>query len=82
MVTASSVNSIYAIIGLIDYGIFKNIEFFCKLRGVAADMEELTAIEVVDDSKREELKDFLYKYWPDTIEVIHRIYYIINFCKI
>uniref|UniRef100_A0A1X7ULJ6 N-acetyltransferase domain-containing protein n=1 Tax=Amphimedon queenslandica TaxID=400682 RepID=A0A1X7ULJ6_AMPQE len=34
-------------------------------------MEELTAIEVVDDSKREELKGFLYKHWPDTIEITH-----------
>uniref|UniRef100_A0A1X7UK66 GCN5-related N-acetyltransferase Rv2170-like domain-containing protein n=1 Tax=Amphimedon queenslandica TaxID=400682 RepID=A0A1X7UK66_AMPQE len=36
-------------------------------------MEKLTAIEVVDDSKREELKDFLYKHWPDTIEIIRRL---------
>ena len=27
------------------------------------------AIEI-DASKKEELEDFLYKYWPDTIEVI------------
>ena len=33
----------------------------------------MAAIEVVDDSKREELKDFLYKHWPDTIEVMNRI---------
>ncbi|XP_019853631.1 PREDICTED: uncharacterized protein LOC109582973 isoform X2 [Amphimedon queenslandica] len=33
-------------------------------------MEKLTAIEVVDDSKREELKGFLYKHLPDTIEII------------
>lgn len=26
------------------------------------------AIEI-DASKKEELRDFLYKYWPDTIEV-------------
>ena len=37
-------------------------------------MEELTEIEVVDASKREELKDFLYRHWPDTIEVINRIF--------
>ena len=32
-------------------------------------MDHKVAIEVVDASKREELKEFLYKYWPDTIEV-------------
>ena len=31
-------------------------------------MDHKVAIEV-DASKREELKEFLYKYWPDTIEV-------------
>ena len=36
-------------------------------------MEKLTAIEVVDDYKREKLKYFLYKHWPDTIEVINKV---------
>ena len=31
-------------------------------------MESTLAVEV-NTSEREELKDFLYNYWPDTIEV-------------
>ena len=32
-------------------------------------MESTTLAVEVNTSEREELKDFLYNYWPDTIEV-------------